>query len=166
MRSIKKSFQEILGAVAVVVSRLNVLPANVNLLGSFGFFSQSWLGFAVSIFVFDKFIGGFYRGFLWTYLGFAGYYLLGRLAAKSWRRQVLLLPTASFLFFLLSNFGVWYNWYPHTWSGLLECYLLAVPFYKNTLLGDLVFGYGYLLVKKIVDLKTWQRNLAPQLVAE
>ncbi|MEK7137925.1 MAG: DUF6580 family putative transport protein, partial [Patescibacteria group bacterium] len=39
------------------------------------------------------------------------------------------------------NFGVWVsgNWYPHTFSGLLSCMLLALPFAKWTLVGDLMF---------------------------
>jgi len=44
-------------------------------------------------------------------------------------------------FFLVTNFAVWAfsSWYAHNWSGLLLCYTLAVPFFKNTLLGDLFF---------------------------
>jgi len=47
----------------------------------------------------------------------------------------------SVLFFLITNFSVWafYNWYPHTLSGLSQCFLMAVPFFRNTLLGDLFY---------------------------
>jgi hypothetical protein len=49
---------------------------------------------------------------------------------------------ASTLFFVASNFAVWldgsaYN-YGRDLSGLLNCYVLAVPFYWNTLAADLV----------------------------
>ena len=57
---------------------------------------------------------------------------------------------ASLLFFLISNFGVWLNWYPRTTEGLVHCYLLALPFYGRTLMGDLSFGYGYLLLRQLV----------------
>jgi len=42
------------------------------------------------------------------------------------------------IFFLLSNFGVWLNglYYPKTFSGLMECYGAAIPFYKNELFGS------------------------------
>lgn len=48
----------------------------------------------------------------------------------------------SFLFFVLTNFAVWFfgSWYPHNFSGLTQCYLLAIPFFKNTLLGDLFYS--------------------------
>lgn len=47
----------------------------------------------------------------------------------------------SALFFLISNFGVWLvgGLYSHTAEGLIQCYTLAIPFYRNTLLGDLVY---------------------------
>lgn len=48
---------------------------------------------------------------------------------------------SSVSFFLLSNFAVWvaYEMYPKTWSGLVACYVAAVPFFRGTLEGDLVF---------------------------
>jgi hypothetical protein len=48
----------------------------------------------------------------------------------------------SFLFFILTNFAVWFfaSWYPHNIRGLSECYLAAIPFFKNTLLGDLFYS--------------------------
>ncbi|MCY3858798.1 MAG: hypothetical protein OXG25_07805 [Gammaproteobacteria bacterium] len=42
-------------------------------------------------------------------------------------------------FFVISNLGSWYVWYPHTWEGLIECYTLAIPFFRHTLLSMVVF---------------------------
>ena len=46
----------------------------------------------------------------------------------------------SVLFFLLSNFGTFLGWYPHTWAGLAQCYTMAIPFFAGTFAGDLVFA--------------------------
>ena len=48
---------------------------------------------------------------------------------------------ASILFYLVSNFGVWIEGrlYAPTFSGLVQCYYNALPFFRNTLLGDVVF---------------------------
>jgi hypothetical protein len=48
---------------------------------------------------------------------------------------------ASVSFYLLSNFAVWaaYDMYPKTFSGLMTCYAMAIPFFRGTLVGDLVF---------------------------
>lgn len=49
---------------------------------------------------------------------------------------------ASILFFLITNFVVWMKGihYPMTWAGFMTCYEMAIPFFRNTLLGDLVFS--------------------------
>ncbi len=46
---------------------------------------------------------------------------------------------SSFIFFIITNFGVWaQGWYPATWAGLTNCYLMAIPFYRTMLIGNLI----------------------------
>lgn len=50
--------------------------------------------------------------------------------------------TASILFFVITNFSMWaipHSMYAHTWQGLLTCYTMALPFFRNTLMGDLFY---------------------------
>lgn len=49
---------------------------------------------------------------------------------------------ASILFFALTNFAVWAQGglYPQTFEGLLACYVAAIPFFGNTLLGNLIYA--------------------------
>jgi hypothetical protein len=44
-------------------------------------------------------------------------------------------------FFLVSNFAFWQfmGTYPHNPSGLFSCYFAAIPFFWNTLAGDMVY---------------------------
>lgn len=44
-------------------------------------------------------------------------------------------------FFVITNFAVWvfYSWYPHTLVGLGQCFAMAIPFFKGTLMGDLFY---------------------------
>ncbi|MGH8610544.1 MAG: DUF6580 family putative transport protein [Gammaproteobacteria bacterium] len=45
------------------------------------------------------------------------------------------------LFFIVSNFGCWVaGMYPHTLAGLARCYLTAIPFFGNTLSGDMFYA--------------------------
>ncbi len=48
---------------------------------------------------------------------------------------------AVLFFYLYTNFGWWLltNMYPPTWAGLIQCYIAALPFLKNQLLGNLFF---------------------------
>lgn len=62
----------------------------------------------------------------WILLNAKTTFLRGAVAA-------ILGPTS---FFIVSNYGVWasgFNTYPHTFSGLMTCYLAGVPFYRNDL---------------------------------
>ena len=47
---------------------------------------------------------------------------------------------SSWLFFLLTNFGVWatQTLYPKSTAGLWACYVAAIPFFRNMLIGDLL----------------------------
>jgi hypothetical protein len=44
-------------------------------------------------------------------------------------------------FFVITNFMVWATgtMYPRNWAGLVTCYDAAVPFFRHTLEGDLLF---------------------------
>lgn len=47
----------------------------------------------------------------------------------------------SLIFFVLTNFAVWAftSWYAKTFSGIIQCYVAALPFFRNTLLGNLFY---------------------------
>lgn len=49
---------------------------------------------------------------------------------------------SSMLFFVISNYGVWAMdaMYSKSFSGLIECYVMALPFLRNQILGDLFFS--------------------------
>ncbi len=65
---------------------------------------------------------------------------------------------SSVLFYLLTNFFVWFNnpLHSQTWQGLIHCYTIALPFFGNTVLGDLFFsgvlfgGFSYLKIKSSI----------------
>ena len=95
----------------------------------------------------DYFIG-FYSGMLWVYGSFLAIGVIGL-----WLRNHRCVGTTigaslagSVLFYIVTNFGVWLasqTTYPHTLGGLVDCYVMAIPFFRNTLLGD--FGYVFAL---------------------
>ena len=51
------------------------------------------------------------------------------------------------IFFIVSNISPWLTLYPHTVHGLQQCYTLAIPFFRSTLVSSvaysLVFYAGY-----------------------
>jgi hypothetical protein len=48
----------------------------------------------------------------------------------------------STFFFIVTNLGVFVfeSLYPKTWAGLVDCFVKALPFYRNTIWGDLFFS--------------------------
>ena len=67
---------------------------------------------------------------------------------------------ASTLFFLITNFGEWFDGalYAKSLAGLTSCYIAALPFFGNTLLGDgcyclALFGGLALLEKRFAILR-------------
>lgn len=92
---------------------------------------------------FDRFVW-FYSGSLFTYGAFALIVLMGTFTLRKVRVPRLLFSAfgASIIFFLVSNFGVWFSttMYPKTAAGLAACYAAGIPFFKNTVLGDLVYS--------------------------
>lgn len=112
--------------------------AAIALLSSKGF-NNRWVVFLVpivSMFISDLFIG-LHATIPFVYISFILIALLGLYVKKINIVSVLLSST---IFFLVSNFGVWLLYYPITTEGLVQCYTLALPFFLNTVLGDLVYG--------------------------
>jgi hypothetical protein len=67
---------------------------------------------------------------------------------------------SSVLFFVLSNLGVWAvgGLYPPTLPGLAECFTAALPFFRNSVIGDLIysgllFGLLSLLEQRFTELR-------------
>ena len=71
----------------------------------------------------------------------------------------------SLIFFVVSNFGVWalgspgvFNIpYDKTLNGLIECYILAIPFFGNTFLSTLIFTYSAIFIYKSLPIRSSSR---------
>ncbi len=131
----------------------------IGAIGLFGaaYFTNKKMAYAVpylalwfsNIILDNLFLSQFYSGFVWLsnweiYLTFgliitAGFFLLKKVTAL---RVLGASLVASVVFFILSNFFVWMSGtlYPLTMEGLLTCYVAAIPFFWNTIAGDLFYS--------------------------
>ena len=91
---------------------------------------------------FDSFVW-FYSGSLFSYAAFALIVLMGSITLKKKNVGSVLFSAlgASIIFFIVSNLGVWLTspLYAKSWEGLIACYVVAIPFMQNTLIGDLCY---------------------------
>jgi hypothetical protein len=76
-----------------------------------------------------------------------GCYVLVAFTSSTWLKKPTFIRTAmltissSIFFYAVTNFAVWVTsgMYAHTWSGLAQCYFLALPFWRNTAASDIFY---------------------------
>ena len=123
------------------------------------FFKNLYFSFLVliaSMVIADFFIG-FYDNMFVVYLSlmlitFTFYRAGSKLNYKS---LFLFSLFGSLIFFVITNFGVWAlgNLYEKNLKGLIDCYILAIPFFGNTFLSTLIFAYPSIYIYK--SLPAW-----------
>jgi hypothetical protein len=150
----------VLFVIVAVLFRLvphppNFTPVTSMALFSGVFFKRKYLSILVPLItmvVSDMFLG-FYSISIWVYAGFILVTMLGWITKQIQLHSVLL---SSLIFFIVSNFGVWVLGYEHTLNGLVACYILAIPFFGYSLVGDLFWSFT--LSKSFTTIKnkiTW-----------
>jgi len=152
------------------------LPPNFAPIGAVALFGGVYLSRKYAILIplavlaiSDYFIGFYDLGVLltvwgsFTLIGLVGLYLRKR---KNIATIIAGTLGSSILFFLATNFAFWASggWYAKTWAGLGQCYFMALPFFRNTVLGDLFFFFflfgAYESVLYLVKNKRYKRKLA------
>ena len=71
-----------------------------------------------------------------VYSAFIGITWMG---TKSQRVNAKTVLFSSVFFFLWTNLAIWFLHYPKNIEGMIQCFTLAIPFFTNTLLGDLFY---------------------------
>ena len=129
--------------IAVLCRLLPHLPnfSPITAIALFGglYFSNKTMAYLVPLFIMalsDLFLG-FHSISVVVYAAFLVVSFIGTQTKKP---SVFTILLSSISFFIITNFGVWLIGYPKTWSGLVECYTLALPFFRNSLLGDLFYS--------------------------
>lgn len=138
--------------IVAAAAVLRLLPHEPNMapIGAMALFSGVYLKGKKAFFVplaamvMSDFFLGFHSTMGWVYGSFLLIVLLGRKfnGGITWKSVGLMSVSASVLFYLITNFGVWVSgtMYPKTVAGLVECYVMALPFFRNTLAGDLIYS--------------------------
>jgi hypothetical protein len=155
----KKEYFPISLILILTFSRLIPHPPNftpiiaVAILSGY-FFKDIYLALAVlvaSMLAADFFIGFYQNIYLIYFTLLLITFIFFKLSNKINIKNLFLFSVlGSFIFYLTTNFGVWAlgSLYEKNLSGLLECYILAIPFFGNTLLSTLFFSYTSMLVYK------------------
>lgn len=144
MKVIKKEYTVIISMIVLAVaSRLLPHPPNFAPITGIALFAASKLNKKIVAFLvplFCLFITDLILGLGWINLFVYGAFgMISLIGMRIQRVSILTVLSASLLFFIVSNFGVWLLYYPLTLEGLVTCFTLAIPFFGNTIAGDLVY---------------------------
>lgn len=120
-----------------------------------------------SLFLSDLILG-FHNTMVFTYLGFAVIGLLNlQFFSKNLSEVVNLKKSqqifsmlgvslsGSLVFFVISNFGVWFStaMYAKNVAGLVQCFVAALPFLQNQMLGDAFYSLCFLALFNLFSVK-------------
>lgn len=141
----------------------NFTPIGAMALFGGTYFNTRWKGFffpLLTLFISDVIMmkviypghrnGLLYNGWYWTYGAFAVMVLMGHFIKKvSFTSVVIAAVSAALAHWMITDFGVWLGGgldittgrpYTRDLQGFIQCYVLAIPFMKNMLVGNLLYG--------------------------
>ena len=126
----------------------------------------SLLTLLVAMLVSDLFIG-FYENVIFVYASLLLItFVFHKISNKINFKNLFIYGFAgSLIFFAVSNLGVWALGSPGVYdiayekslSGLIECYILAIPFFGNTFLSTLIFAYPAIFIYKSLNVRFGSR---------
>jgi len=118
-------------------------------------FNLSVLILLTAMLISDLFIG-FYENIIFVYVSLILItFIFHKISNKINFKNLFIYSFAgSVIFFVVSNFGVWALGSPGVYdiayekslSGLIQCYVLAIPFFGNTFLSTLIFSYPAIFI--------------------
>lgn len=133
--------------IFAVIARLMPHPWGITPIGATGLFagtkmplSRAWLIPFLILFI-GNLITGFYdwRVLVPVYLGFMAAPVIGRLIIRNDENPAHIMGAIgvnAFVFYLISNFGNWVAFYPHTLEGFTTNYIAGLPYMGYALIGD------------------------------
>ena len=142
-----KSISICLGIFLILaISRFVPHPPNFTSLIALSFYVPVFFGIRYIIlvvlsFAFTDFIIGYHFLTHWTWgsiliIGFLPLVFNGNIYFR-----VTGAMFGALLFYLITNFGVWTTGqYGLNFKGLVECYILAIPFFTNSIISTIIFS--------------------------
>ena len=142
--------------LALAASRFVPHPPNFTSLLALSFYVPAILGIRfipalVLSFLITDLIIGFHGLTLFTWGSVIIIGLISKFFLLNSVNRILGALIGAFLFYLITNFGVWtLGTYSYSLEGLIACYTLALPFFGNTIVSTLIFSslIEILLTKK------------------
>ena len=104
-------------------------------------FGRKYIPLVFFSFVITDLFIGFHKTIFFTWItviviGYASVYFRGII-----KNRVKGIIVSLMTFYILSNFGVWLSgMYTYDISGLINCYIVAIPFFGNTIFSTIIYS--------------------------
>ena len=173
-KNLKKEIFPIALILILALARLIPHPPNftpiiaVAIMSGYFFknINLSFLTLIVAMLVSDLFIG-FYENVIFVYASLLLItFVFHKISNKINFKNLFIYGFAgSLIFFIVSNFGVWALGspgvsdivYEKSLNGLIQCYVLAIPFFGNTFLSTVIFSYPAIFFYKSLTTRSSAR---------
>ena len=135
-----------LGCVGIVLLfRIIPHPPNFTPVITMSFYLPLFFGlwslpFIILAFAITDYFIGFHSLLIWTWGSLVIIGVISKFGTNIISR-VFMTITGALVFFIISNFGVWLtsSFYSPNLQGLINCYIMGIPFFTNTLLSTILF---------------------------
>ncbi len=143
--------------LVLAASRFIPHPPNFTSLIALSFyvpllFGRRYIIAIISAYLITDLLIGFHSVtlFTWGSIGLIG--IMTKYFLNSKKQRYFGVLSSTMVFFLLSNFGVWLvnNLHDTVNLSLIETYIIAIPFYGNTLLSTIIFS---IVIEYLISLK-------------
>ena len=132
--------------LSIILSRLIPHPPNFTSTIAVAFYIPALFGIkymiiALSAFIFSDLIIGTHELIIFTWGAILTISFLSKYLSK-FPYRILGISISCIVFYLISNFGVWLlsNMYSKNIAGLIDCYIMAIPFLQNALISSLLIS--------------------------
>ena len=140
--------------ILLSASRFIPHPPNFTSLLALSFYIPAVFGIkfipaVILALLFTDFIIGFHSTMFFTMCSVIFIGLIARHFNHSIMTRIFGALTGALIFYIITNFGVWLNGsYGYNISGLVNCYILALPFFGYTVISTVIFSVAIETVYK------------------
>ena len=145
--------------LALSASRFIPHPPNFTSLLALSFYIPALFGIryiplVVISLVFTDFVIGLHTTVLFTWGSVAVIGLISKYLYEKTSPRLFGAFLSALIFYILTNFGVWLNGsYGYSYDGLLNCYIMAIPFFGYTLSSTVLFALVIEATSSLFDKK-------------
>ncbi len=112
-------------------------------------FGIKFLPILLLSFVFTDLFIGFHTLTFFTWGSICVIALISKYFSKTLISRFTGAISGALIFFIISNLGVWLmGSYGYTLNGFIKCYILAIPFFGNTLVSTIIYSFIFEILYK------------------